>query len=276
MTATATSVLDRTNPAGYLRSALKLNQFVLYCQPVTSLKRAVEFPMAEIFVRMREEEHALLPPGEFLPVFQTFGMMPELDRWVLRETIRHGLEGSAVKSFCLNIGRQTIGDSKFLDFVAHEIRSAAFAPERLTFEVSEATAGASLVAARRFADGVRHIGARLAIQDFRCDKASLNVFQLLRANYAKVDGGIVRKLRSSGATRSCVEAVVKAIASAGAQSIAESVEDGETLSVVRQLGFDYAQGFGIFIPAPIRTVLELAGTKPTRSEAVRPQPVPTA
>jgi EAL domain-containing protein (putative c-di-GMP-specific phosphodiesterase class I) len=142
--------------------------------------------------------------------------------------------------------------------------------------VSEAEAGASLVAARRFADGVRHIGARLAIQDFRCDKASFNVFRLLRANYTKIDGGIVRKLRSSGATRSCLEAVVKAIASAGAESIAESVEDGETLSVVRQLGFDYAQGFGIFIPAPIRTVLELAGTKPTRSEAVRPQPGPTA
>jgi EAL domain-containing protein (putative c-di-GMP-specific phosphodiesterase class I) len=268
MTTIATNVLDRTNPAGYLRSALKLDQFVLYCQPVASLKRAVEFPMAEIFVRMREEEHALLPPGEFLPVFQAFGMMPELDRWVLRETIGQGLKGSAVKSFCLNIGRQTIGDPKFLDFVARELRTAAFAPERLTFEVSEAEAGASLVAARRFADGVRHIGARLAIQDFRCDKASLSVLQLLRANYTKIDGAIVRKLRYSAATRSCVEAAVRVVASAGAESIAESVEDEETLSVVRQLGLDYAQGFGIFIPAPIRTVLGLADIQTTRSPSV--------
>jgi EAL domain-containing protein (putative c-di-GMP-specific phosphodiesterase class I) len=264
MRTTAANVLDLTNPAGYLRSALTLNQFALYCQPVTSLKRAVASPMAEIFVRMREEEHALLPPGEFLPVFHSLGMMPELDRWVLHETIRHGLKSSAVKSFCLNVGRQTIGDSKFLDFVAGEIRSAGFAPERLTFEVSEAAAGASLVAARRFAEGVRHIGARLAIQDFRCDKASLNVFQLLRANYTKIDGGIVRKLRHSAATRSCVEAVVRVLASAGAESIAESVEDEETLSVVRQLGLDYAQGFGIFIPAPIHIVLGLPGIQTTR------------
>src|SRR5436190_21522985 len=100
MMTTATSFLDRTNPAAYLRSALKHDQFVLYCQPAASLKRSAALPMAEIFVRLREEENALLPPGDFLPVLQAFGMIPELDRWVLRETIRQGLKAPAIKSFC--------------------------------------------------------------------------------------------------------------------------------------------------------------------------------
>ena len=261
MTTIATSLLDRTNPAAYLRSALKHDQFVLYCQPVASLKRSVALPMAEVFVRMREEENALLPPGEFLPVLQAFGMIPALDRWVLRETIRQGLAIPAIKSFCLNVGRQTIEDGKFPDFVAREISSAGFPAKRLTFEVSEVDASASLVAGRRFADAVRHIGARVSIQDFRCGQASLNMFHLLRANYTKIDGGIVRKLRYSPAARSCVEAAARAVAYAGAETIAESVEDQETLSVVRQLGVDYAQGFGIFVPAPIHTILGPADSR---------------
>jgi EAL domain-containing protein (putative c-di-GMP-specific phosphodiesterase class I) len=80
------------------------------------------------------------------------------------------------------------------------------------------------------------------IRDFRCDKASLTLLRLLRAAYAKIDGSIVRRLRYSAAARAAVETVLKVLASSGIETIAESVEDEETLSVVRQLGVDYAQG----------------------------------
>ena len=248
------SILDLTNPPAYLRGALEAGHFELYCQPLKALKRPGELSMAEIFVRMREEENALLPPGDFIGVFESLGMVPELNGWALRETIRQALERPAM-SFALNIGRQSLHEARFLEFVVREIRSSGFAPERLVFEVSAADAGASLVAAQRFAEALRRAGARLLIQDFRCDPASLNLFRLLRASGVKLDGAVVRRLRYSAAARSVVEDALRALASAGAQTIAESVEDEETLALVRRLGVDYAQGFGIVVPAPLHRVL---------------------
>ena len=74
--------------------------------------------MAEVIVRMREEEQALLPPGDFLPVFEHYKMMPQLDRWVVRHTARHLMGGSRIPRFMINVSTQTLTDAQFAPFVA--------------------------------------------------------------------------------------------------------------------------------------------------------------
>ena len=94
-----------SDPPARLRTALERDEFELYCQPIAALARIESFPMAEVLVRMREEERALLPPGEFLPAFEHYGMMAELDRWVLRNAIRHLARGSRIPRLTIKIGR---------------------------------------------------------------------------------------------------------------------------------------------------------------------------
>ena len=82
------------NPIARLGQALEKDEFSLYCQPILALQGAERYPMGEVLVRMREEERAMLPPGEFLPVFEHYYMMPQLDRWVVSHVVKHLARGS--------------------------------------------------------------------------------------------------------------------------------------------------------------------------------------
>ena len=83
-----------SDPVQRLTQALRNNEFELYCQPILPLNGSRDFPMGEVLVRLREEEQALLPPGEFLPAFEHFGMMPQLDRWVVFHTSKRRCKSS--------------------------------------------------------------------------------------------------------------------------------------------------------------------------------------
>src|SRR5687767_11947164 len=101
------------------------------------LKTDQKHPLAEVLVRMADEENAMLPPGEFLPVFEELKIMPELDRWVVHQTLIHAGAGSAIEAFCVNLSPQTIDDPDFLDFVTRELTFSGVPPARLLFEVTE-------------------------------------------------------------------------------------------------------------------------------------------
>src|SRR4051812_5681545 len=102
-----------SDPAHRLQDALERDEFELYCQPI--LQFAGEgYPMAEVLVRLREEERALLPPGEFLPVFEHYRMLPQLDRWVVRHTVKRLAQGSRIACFTVNLSGQTLEDSDFV------------------------------------------------------------------------------------------------------------------------------------------------------------------
>src|SRR5574339_1150616 len=101
-----------SDPVPRLRQALDQDELLLYGQPILLLRPPAGFPMAEVLVRLREEEALMLPPGDFLPVFEHFGMMPDLDRWVASRVVRWlaGAPPGGFRSFSINVSVQTIGD----------------------------------------------------------------------------------------------------------------------------------------------------------------------
>ena len=131
-------------PAARLRQAIDKDEFALYCQPILALapglSGAERYPMAEVLVRMREEEQALLPPGEFLPVFEHYRMMPLLDRWVVRGVARRLAAGSRIRRFTVNLHGQTLEDEDFPRFVAAQLSLHRLSAEALLFEIDEADA----------------------------------------------------------------------------------------------------------------------------------------
>ena len=123
-----------------LHSALDNDELAIYGQLILALSGAAHYPMAEVLVRLRVEEKALLPPGEFLPVFEHYGMMPQLHRWVVRTLARRLASGSKVARFTVNLSGQTLDDPGFPDDVAAQARAAGIAPSALVFEI-DAIAG---------------------------------------------------------------------------------------------------------------------------------------
>ena len=243
-----------SDPVTRLRDALRKNEFELYCQPILALGAPEQPPMGEVLVRLREEERALLPPGEFIPAFEHFGMMPQLDRWVVFHTVQRLARGSRIRPFTINVSGQTLPDAAFLPYVEAAIRKYGVPAASLAFEVDESDVLARLEAAVRFGNEARALGCGVLIDGFGRRAASFAPLKGLRVDFVKVDGSIVRKLVASEVARTKMNAILRFAATLGIGVVAECVEDHEILTRLRQMKVSHAQGFGVSPPQPIDSV----------------------
>ncbi|HYG54354.1 MAG TPA: EAL domain-containing protein [Burkholderiales bacterium] len=240
-----------SDPAARLRQSLEANEFALFCQPILALRGEGGYPMAEVLVRLREEEAALLPPGDFFPMFEHYGMMPELDRWVVRNVIKRLVAGSRIQSFTLNISAQTLQETSFPIFVGTELAKNGIAPDTVLFEIDESDTLNRLPAASRFAAAVKANGGKILIDGFGRRSVSFAALEALDPAYVKVDGGIVRKLLKSNIAATKMNAILKVAEATGMGLVAECVEEQDILTRLKALGVGYAQGFGIYQPQAI-------------------------
>jgi len=241
-------------PAGQLQTVLDNDELTLFCQPIRELGGAQGYPMAEVLVRMHSEEAALLPPGEFLPVFEHYRMMPQLDRWVVRAVARFVARGSKVPRFAINLSSQTIEDSGFPDYVAGEVKAAGIAPAALMFEIDEGDILAHPWPAELAGSALKRVGCGTLIDGFGRRSASFAPLKSLRVDFIKVDGSITRKILAGGNAETKLKAILRVGETLGIGVIAEFVEDQDILTRLKALGVGYAQGFGITHPHPIDAV----------------------
>ncbi len=241
-------------PEARLREALQKDEFELYCQPILALSGEERYPMGEVLVRMREEEQALLPPGEFLPVLEHYGMMPLLDRWVVSNLAKHLAKGSRLPCFTVNISGQTLADEGFPKYVAAELKAAGVAVDSLVFEIEESDVLHREQLVARFVAAMKVVGAGVLIDGFGRKAVSFTPLKSVGAHFVKVDGSIVRKILSSELARTKLNAIIRVGRAIDLKVIAECVEEHDVLNQLRTLGVGYAQGFGIVKPQPIRSL----------------------
>jgi len=239
------------DPVKRLRQALARDELILFAQPVESLQERGTYAMAEALVRLREEEAALLPPGEFLPVFEHCRMMPEFDQWVLRHVAAALSGGSMVPRFGVNVSSQTLAEPGFATEAAAVLARSEVDPACIVLEIDEIDFLAHPEAAERFAAAAKGIGCKLLLDGFGRRSVSFTALKTLGVDYIKVDGVIVRKLATSEVARSKLSAIARVGEVVGVTVIAECVEDEDTLPRLTAAGVRYAQGFGIRPPEPI-------------------------
>lgn len=234
-----------------LRAALDDDRFELFAQPIIDIGGgAVE--RAELLLRMRERDGTLVPPGAFIHTAERYGLIGEIDRWVIRRALRLLREdpgGSRV--YAVNVSGASVGDRTLLNFVQDAVRHAGVDPARLIFELTETAAVADLDAALRFAEGVRAIGCAAALDDFGSGFGSFSYLRYLPIDYLKIDGAFVRHLPGSTNDRLLVKAIIDVAHGLGKHTIAEHVGSSEALALLRELGADHAQGFALGEPAPV-------------------------
>lgn len=247
------------DPLARLRDALDGDELALYCQPILSLEAAGGYPMAEILVRMREEEQAMLPPGEFLPVYEHYGMMPQLDRWIVRHVLQHLARGGTYARFSINLSGQTLRDAGFPEYVAGQARESGVPADALVFEIDEPDMMAQAPAVSAFAAAIKRVGCGMLFDGFGRRSISFAPLKAMRFDYVKVDGSISRQVLRSKLAASRMSAVARVGRAIGVGVIAECIEDPETLAEVRAAGAQYAQGFGIALPRPVGEPREQGG-----------------
>jgi len=245
-------------PEARLRDALERNEFALYCQPILALgadvKEEDRYPLGEILVRMREEEQAMMPPGEYLPVLEHYGMMPLLDRWVVSNLARSLSQGLRVRSLSMNVSSQTLADDDFPKHVTKELKVHRVPADSLVFEIEEHDLIKEEALVGRFVATMKMVGCGVLIDGFGRKSVSFTPLKMMAATYVKVDGSIVRKVLSSELARTKLNGIIRVGQAINLKVIAECVEEPDVLARIKALGVGYAQGFGIVQPQPLENL----------------------
>jgi len=236
-----------------LRDALRKDRFSLHFQPILDLRSDV-VTHHELLLRMVEEDGSLVMPGAFLGVAERYGLIYEIDRWVVREAIRliaeHQRKGEN-RVFEVNLSGKTLSDPDLLPMIQRELTANEVLPGNLVFEITETAAIHDLDQARRFIDAMKGLGCRFALDDVGAGFSSLYFLKHLAVDYIKIDGSFVRNLPHDPADQHLVKALVAVARELKRETIAEFVDSEETLRLLREYGVDYAQGFLIGRPGPL-------------------------
>jgi len=239
-----------------IRTALEDDRFVLYGQPIMDLENDA-ISHQELLIRLLGVDGAVIEPGSFLPSAERFGLINRIDRWVLKQAVELARHGERV---ALNLSALSIGDPQIVRTVRKAI-DGGLDPANLVFEITETAAVRNLAEARAFAGELTGLGCDLAIDDFGTGFASFSYLKHIPARFVKIDIEFIKDLTSSETDRHVVASIVDVTRSLGKRTIAEGVENAETLAAVRAAGVDFAQGHHIGRPTRL--------SAPTRFERRR-------
>ena len=236
--------LDRVTWVGRIRDALDEHRMVLYSQPIAPLTEGDH--REELLLRMVARGGEVIAPGEFLPAAERYGMITEIDRWVVAESIRVAATGRCVH---VNVSAESVGEPDFLPLVQRLLQQTQANPSRVVFEITETAVMRDIDQAANFARCVTRLGCQLALDDFGTGFGSLTYLKRLPIHYLKIDKEFVADLVTSLTNQHLVKAILNLAQGFGQQTIAEGVEDDATLELLRGYGVDFVQGFHLGRPA---------------------------
>lgn len=238
---------ERLAWVGQVRDAIDNDRLCLHAQPIFELARGERIG-CEVLVRMLEADGTLIPPGAFLPTAERFGLISEIDGWVIERGIERAADGGLVT---INVSARSIPEPALIPRITAALAATGADPGRIVFELTETAMATASEELRSFGTEIKRIGCALAIDDFGTGFGSLTYLKHLPVRYLKIDMEFVAGLCESAADRAIVESIVTIAKSLHMHTVAEGVEDAETLDRLAEIGVDYAQGYHLGRPAPI-------------------------
>lgn len=258
-----TTLVRRSEDIGWMgqvQQALRDDGFLLYCQPVTPILDSTKSQHFEVLLRMKGENGEVLSPAAFMPAAERYQLMPMVDRWVIRQTLKWLGEnwdslGSASPVVCINLSGQSLTNPGFLAYIDNELDQSGVPAANICFEITETAAISNIDDAIRLMNALRAVGCRFSLDDFGAGLSSFGYLKKLPVEYLKIDGSFVEELTSDPVSHSMVQAICGIGNTMGLQVVAEYVADNQTVELLRAIGVDYAQGYGIGKPQPLADVM---------------------
>ena len=232
-----------------VRDFLREDHLLAYAQPILD-QRSNRISHEELLARLRGATPGdeVLQPAAFLPEAERLGLIGIVDRWMLGQAIQLAARGRIAT---VNISARSIDDPRVLGEVCEMVEAAPAAGPRLIFEITETAALEHLDAALELTGRLAPVGCRFALDDFGTGFGSLTYLRHLPVQFLKIDTSFVRGVVRSRADQALVRSVVAIASELGLRTVAEGVEDGATLALLREFSVDHVQGYLIGRPEPV-------------------------
>ena len=241
-----------------IHRAVEEDLLELYYQPIAPVsdQSSVSGEYYEILVRMHDDGGNLIAPGAFLPAAERYNLMPVIDKWVVKTAFKwldgHPEHLKNLAHCAINLAGPSVSDESFLDFLVELFSRVHVPAEKICFEITETTAIANLVKATRFITTLKQMGCTFALDDFGSGMSSFAYLKNLPVDFLKIEGMFVRDIADDPIDYTMVKSINELAHVMGKQTIAEFVENRRILEKLQSIGVDFAQGYGIARPRPLR------------------------
>ena len=234
-----------------IQKALDNDLFELYAQPIMPLGKSSHPEFQEILVRMRSSRGKTILPGAFFQVSERYSLIDKIDRWVVSTTLAWMAQQTKSIPLCsINLSGASISDPSFEKFIQDQLKIYAEhqLADKICFEISETLVIANLSDAIRFINRIKKFGCCFCLDDFGSGLSSFSYLKSLPVDYLKIGGGFVKDMENDPVQEAIVQSVNHIGRMMGRQTIAECVENRETLERLKEIGVDYVQGYAIDKP----------------------------
>ncbi|MDX1517537.1 MAG: EAL domain-containing protein [Woeseiaceae bacterium] len=244
-----------------IQRALDADGLELLAQPITALADNDDRPRFEILLRMRDRSGKAISTSAFFSAAERYQIMPQIDRWVVSNTMAALREHAQAISDCdalfsINLSGQTLGDDDILEFIEDEIADSGLPTTAIGFEVTESAAVSNFAKAQTFLDALHKRGCRISLDDFGAGLSSFAYLKNFRVDTLKIDGSFIRDITDNRISESMVAAITQVAKVMELDTVAEYVEQEETRDLLKKLGVDYAQGHAVGKPQSLDVVLQ--------------------
>jgi diguanylate cyclase (GGDEF)-like protein/PAS domain S-box-containing protein len=238
--------------AARINNALEDGRFEIFRQAIEPLQQPRTGLHYELLLRMRDEAGKIVAPDQFISAAERYGLTPNIDRWMIEHALRwlvsEADEREKLELCSINLSGQSLGDDKFLPYVIDQFHRSGIDASKICFEITETAAIASFSQANRFIHALKDLGCRFALDDFGTGLSSFGYLKHFPVDFLKIDGSFVREILHDPIDREMVRSINEIGHLTGKQTIAEFAENPEIIEMLRSLGIDYAQGYGISVP----------------------------
>jgi len=234
-----------------LNSALEQTRFRLFRQAIVRLDGAPAPAFHEVLLRMEDDDGQLIRPAQFIGAAERYKVMGRIDRWVVSSVLRWMADGDPDGWYSVNLSGQSLGDPHFIEYLERSLDRHHGVCERLCFEVTETAAIARLNQVADLITELKQRGCRFALDDFGSGMSSFGYLKRLPVDFLKIDGSFVQHMVRDSLDAQMVRSIHDIGHITGNLTIAEYVEDEETVAALRDIGVDYAQGYHLGRPEPL-------------------------
>ena len=253
---TAVGSLNAARMAAETLDALDTGRLVLYGQRVRQLGGS-RFDGVEILARLAGRDGRLIPPGEFIPAAERFGIAAKLDRWIIATALRRYTTAMASTGMVLgfNLSAQTLSDPQLWPFVDRLIDETCAPPRKIVFEITETAAVTNFDAAERFVRSARARRCLVALADFGSGLSSFEYLRRFPIDTIKINGSFVQHMAENKFDREIVASINGIAKSLGYAVVAKRIENQATLDMLVEMGIEFGQGFFLHRPEPLEDIV---------------------
>ena len=244
-----------------LNMALEEDRILLRCQKIAPvIPDNNSKPHFEILLSVQDENGLLLPPSDFIYAAEQFNRMQVVDRWVISNVFDWMVKNSTVlenvSGLAINLSGHSLNDDTLLSFIWDKFVEMDILRNKIIFEVTETATITNLDKAADFINEMKDVGCKFALDDFGSGLASYAYLKRLPVDYVKIDGVFIKELVTDESDYAMVKSIHEMAKFLGKKTVAEYVENDEIMGKLKEIGIDYAQGWGIEKPIMLNDLNE--------------------